>query len=99
MVMVREVLNCNPGQVRGLVAKFQALGEVMQEMGLEPFRLYTDLAGQDFWTLVLEREYENVEAVFAIESQVMSNPAAQAAMEGYHEHVVRGRREIYKVVS
>ena len=97
MVMVREVLNCAPGQVRNLVSKFKALGEVMRQMGHEPFRLYTDVAGEHFWTLVLEREYESVGAALALEAEVMSNPDAQSAMAGYHEHIVRGKREIYKV--
>lgn len=99
MIMVREVLNCHPGQVGGLVSKFKALGEVMQSMGHEPFRLYTDVSGEDFWTLVLEREYESVDASLALESEVMANAAAREAMEGYHDHVIRGRREIYKVES
>ena len=97
MVMVREVLNCRPGQVGGLVSKFKALGEVMREMGLDPFRLYTDVAGENFWTLVLEREFESVEAALALEGEVMANPKAREAMDGYHDHVIRGRREIYKV--
>lgn len=99
MVMVREVLNCKPGQVGALVAKFQALGEVMQSMGHEPFRLYTDVAGADFWTLVLEREYDSVEASLALEQEVMGNSDARAVMGGYHDHIMRGRREIYKVVA
>jgi hypothetical protein len=68
-------------------------------MGLQPFRLYTDIAGAPFWTLVLEREYETLDEVPALESRVMSDPEAQAAMDGYHELVVEGRREIYKVES
>ena len=99
MVMIREVLNCRPGQVGGLVSKFKALGEVMQEMGHDPFRIYTDVAGEDFWTLVLERDYESVEAALALEGEVMGDPRAREVMEGYHDHIVRGRREIYKVES
>jgi hypothetical protein len=71
----------------------------MTGMGLQPFRLYTDIAGAPFWTLVLEREYETLDEVPALESRVMSDPEAQAAMDGYHELVVEGRREIYKVES
>ena len=97
MVMIREVLNCRPGQVGGLVSKFKALGEVMQQMGHEPFRIYTDVAGEEFWTLVLERDYESVESALAMEDEVMSDPRAREAMQGYHDDVVRGRREIYKI--
>jgi hypothetical protein len=97
MFMVREVLSCHPGKVGELVKKFKALGEVMRAMGEEPFRLYTDVAGEPFWTLVLEREYSGLDEVLAVESKVMSDQRAQAAMAGYHDLVRTGRREMYKV--
>lgn len=97
MVMIREVLSCRPGQVRNLVSKFKALNDIMGGMGHDPFRIYTDVAGEEFWTLVLERDYESVEAALAMEGEVMSEPEAQKAMEGYHDLVVRGRREIFTV--
>ena len=99
MFMVREVLSCHPGKVGELVKKFKALGEIMRGMGLEPFRLYTDVAGEPFWTLVLERDYEGLDEVLALESKVMSDERAQTAMSGYHELVRSGRREMYKVES
>ncbi len=97
MVMVREVMRCKPGKVNELVKKFKALGEVMKEMGLAPFRIYTDVAGEHFWTMVLEREYESVSDVQAEESRVLADERAQSVMAGYHDLVVKGRREIYKV--
>jgi hypothetical protein len=99
MYMVREVLSCHPGKVGELVRKFKALGEVMRSMGVEPFRLYTDVAGEPFWTLVLEREYSSLDEVPALESKVMSDERARAAMTGYHDLVRIGRREMYKVES
>jgi len=99
MFMVREVLSCRPGKVGELVKKFKALGIVMQSMDLEPFRVYTDVAGEPFWTLVLEREYGSLDEAPALESKVMSDERAQAAMAGYHDLVRSGRREIYKVES
>jgi hypothetical protein len=95
--MVREVLNCKPGKVGALVKKFKALGGVMQEMDLAPFRIYTDVAGEPFWTLVLEREYDSLDDAPALEAKVMGDSRAQSAMDGYHDLIVRGRREIYKV--
>lgn len=97
MFMVREVLNCKPGKVGELARKFKALGAVMKAMQLEPFRLYTDVAGEPFWTLVLEREYGNLDEIVAVESRVMGDERARAAMAGYHDLVLNGRREIYKV--
>ena len=97
MFMVREILNCKPGKVGELVKKFKALGAIMDEMGVGAFRLYTDVVGEPFWTLVLEHEYENLDAIPALESKVMSQERARSAMAGYHEFVVSGRREIYRI--
>lgn len=97
MYMIREVLNCRPGKVGELVKKFKALGEVMKEMGYRPFRQFTDVSGERFWTLVLESEAENLEDFRKMESEVLSDTRAQAAMAGYHELVEAGRREIYAV--
>jgi len=99
MYMAREVLTCKPGKVGQLVGKFKELGALMGEMDLAPFRIYTDVAGETFWTLVLEREYESIDDMKALETRVMSDERAGAIMSGYHDLVVKGRREIYQVES
>jgi len=99
MFMVREVLNCHPGKVGQLAAKFRELGALMREMELEPFRLYTDVSGVDFWTLVLERDYESLDEIGAVESRVMGDERARTIMAGYHDLVVKGWRQIYKAAS
>lgn len=98
MIMVREVLSCRPGKVRALVDRFRTLGSVLEARGGTPFRMYTDVAGERFWTLVLETEYESLDAFVAMEEEVMADERARTAMEGYHELVLEGRREIYTVV-
>jgi hypothetical protein len=97
MYMTREVLYCRPGKVGELVKKFTALGEVMKEMGYQPFRQFTDVSGERFWTLVLESEFETLDGFREMEAQVLSDARAQSAMAGYHELVESGRREIYTV--
>lgn len=99
MYLIREVMHCEPGKVRPMVEKFQALGEVMEGMGLEPFRLYTDVSGAPFWTVVAETEAESLDQFREMEAEVMGNEDAQKAMAGYHELVQEGRREIYTVES
>lgn len=98
MVMVREVLNCKPGKVGAMIEKFKGLNEILADMGVDGFRLYTDVAGEPFWTLVIEREYESVDASSELEAKVMADERAQAVMQGYHDLIQAGRREIYKVV-
>lgn len=97
MYLIREVMYCKPGKVRGLVDKFKALGVVMKGMGYQPFRIYTDVSGERFWTLVLESEAESLDASREMEATVLANEEAQEAMAGYHDLVVEGRREIYSV--
>ena len=99
MFIVRAVVTCKPGKVRELVEKFKSLGAVMKEMGVEPYRIYTDVAGERFWTLVLEHEYQSLDAIAATESKVMGDDRAKSVMAGYHDLVVEGRRETYKAAS
>jgi hypothetical protein len=97
--MFREVMHCKPGKVRDLVAKFKALNAVIQRLGFQPFRLYTDASGGQFWTMVAESEAAGLEAFMAMEEKVMADPEAQKAMEGYHDLVVSGGREVYRVAG
>lgn len=95
MYLIREVMHCKPGKVRAMVEKFQALGEVMEAMGFEPFRLYTDVSGERFWTVVAESEAETLDEFRETEAAVMGSEEAREAMAGYHDLVQEGRREIY----
>lgn len=99
MYVIREVLNCKPGQVRQMVEKFRAISKVVEEMGHEPFRLLTDVTGEPFWTLVAEARTERIDDFFALEEKVMQNEDLRKTMEGYHDLVESGRREIYRIES
>lgn len=97
MYKVREVLHCRPGRVGELVQKFKALGDVMRDMDYEPFKLYTDVSGERFWTVVLESEFATLADFQAMEAEVMSDARAGSIMTGYHDLVQDGRREIFRV--
>jgi hypothetical protein len=99
MFMVREVLRCRPGKVGELTKKFKALAEIVEEKGYPPFRLFTDVSGERFWTLVLQTEFEELGGFHAMEEAVMSDDRAGTIMAGYHDLIEEGRREIYKVAS
>ena len=96
MFMIRETMHCKPGKVRELVDRFKALSKVMSEMGYSPFRLYTDVSGERFWTVVAETDTESVEAFIGMEQKVMASEKARQIMAGYHDLVLRGFRQIYK---
>ena len=97
MYVIREVLNCRPGKVRDMVEKFRSISVVLKEMGHEPLRLLTDVAGEPFWTIVAEATVEKIEDFFAIEQRLMANESLRKTLADYHDLVDRGRREIYRI--
>ncbi len=97
MYVIREVLNCKPGNVRPMVEKFRVLSAALEEMGEPPLRLLTDVSGERFWTLVSEVTVERVDDFFALEEQLMANSTVREAMADYHGLVERGRREILRI--
>ena len=97
MFVIREVMQCKPGKVKEMVGKFKGLAPVMQKLGYTPFRLFTDVSGEPFWTVVAEIEVESLNDFFEMEGKVMADDDARKAMAGYHELVENGRREIYRV--
>ena len=97
MFMIRETMHCKPGKVRELVDRFKALSKLIGEMGYTPFRLYTDVSGERFWTVVAETDADSVEAFIGMEQKVMANEKAKQIMAGYHDLVDHGRREIYRI--
>ncbi len=99
MYVIREVLHCKPGKVRQMVEKFRAISNVLKEIGQEPLRLLTDVTGEPFWTIVAEANVETIDQFFAMEQQLMANETLRKTMADYHDLVVSGRREIYRIES
>ena len=99
MYIIREVLNCKPGDVRQLIERFRTLSAAVQKTGRPPLRLMTDVSGEPFWTLIAEASVETVDEFFTMEQALMGDESVRNAMAGYHELVASGRREIYRVES
>ena len=99
MYVIREVLNCKPGNVRQMIEKFRSISTVLVEMGQEPLRLLTDVTGEPYWTIVAEARVEKIDDFFAIEQKLTTNETVRKAMADYHDLVDRGRREIYRLES
>jgi hypothetical protein len=99
MYLVREVVNCRPGKVGEMIKKFKSLSAVRKRLGIKPYRLFTDVSGEKFWTAFAETEVESLDEFFEMEKRVMADGEAREAMAGYHELVEKGRREIYKIVE
>lgn len=101
MLLVREVMHCKPGKVRPLVQKTLAMGKLMSKAGLGTMRVTTDVCAERYWTMVMEFEVPNLQAFDdMMAGKGMSEADAKemdALMEGYHDLVVDGRREIFKI--
>lgn len=99
MYVIREILNCKPGRVSKMVEKFRSISMLMKELGHEPLRLLTDVAGEPFWTVVAEARVETIDDFFAMEHKLMASETLRKVMADYHDLVESGRREIYRVES
>jgi hypothetical protein len=101
MLLVRDIMYCKPGKVRPLVEKFLAMSKLNEKMGMGKMKIMTDLSAERYWTVVSEMEVPSME-VF---EKMMSGDGFKEAdmkqfetiMQGYHELVDKGRREIYKL--
>jgi hypothetical protein len=104
MYLVREIMYCKPGKVRPMVDKFLKMSTLGEKSGMPKMRVMTDLVGEQYWTIVAEMEVKNLS-----EWENMMSPEAmadmpeadmkemEAIMKDYHELVLRGKREIYKI--
>jgi hypothetical protein len=98
MIVIREIFFCKPGKVRGVVDKFKTMNQLSAKLGLGPAaRLMTDLSAERYWTVISEWEVTSLAEFEALMGGSMANKEMQAAMEGYHELVESGRREVYKL--
>lgn len=101
MLLIREVMYCKPGKVRPMVEKFVALSRLGPRIGMPRIRVMTDVAAERYWTVIAEMEVESLAAF----EQSMATPQGSEAdqkeferiMEGYHDLVDYGKREIYRL--
>ena len=97
MYVIREVLHCKPGKVRPMLDKFRAISARLRDLGHQPLRLLTDVAGEPFWTIVAEAQVEKIDDFFAMEATLMTHESLRKTMADYHDLVQNGRREIHRL--
>ena len=101
MLLIRDIMYCKPGKVRPLVEKFLAMSKLSEKMGMGKMKIMTDLSAERYWTVVSEMEVPSMTAF----EQFMSGQGQKESdtkqfetiMQGYHDLVDTGRREIYKL--
>lgn len=96
MYVVRNVFRAKPGQAVQLVAMFQRfIAALPPDLGLGPSRILTD-ASAGFWTVVVEDEVADL-AAYLHTVERMGRLEAARHLDGYHDLVESGYREILRV--
>ena len=101
MYLIRDIMYCKAGKVRPMVEKFLAMNKLGVKIGMPKMRVMTDFCAEQYWTVVSEMEVPSLDAF----EKMMSSPPGTAddmkefekLMQGYHDLVDRGKREIYKL--
>ena len=67
MSLVCDIMHCKPGNARPMVNKFKARAKAMKKFGFKnQFRIFTDVSGARYWTVVAKMEVESLEAYTAM---------------------------------
>ena len=101
MLLVREIMYCKPGKVRAMVDKSLAMAKLGEKAGQGKMRIMTDFCAEQYWTIVSEYEVPSMQAFEDMMVGKGMSPDAMKEMEqlmvGYHDLVMSGRREIFKI--
>ena len=98
MYLIRDVMFCKPGMVKPMVEKFKTLGKVLKKQGFKgKIQILTDLSSERYWTAIWEMEVESIDNMNEMMKKASSDPQMANVMKDYHELIVSGRREIYRV--
>ncbi len=101
MLLIREIMHCKPGKVRPMVDKFLAMSKLNEKAGFGKMRVMTDFAGERYWTIVAEFEVASMQAFEAMMQGEGMTPEMtkqfEKVMDGYHDLVEWGRREVFKI--
>lgn len=105
MYLIREIMYCKPGKVKPMVQKFLQMNALGDAAGMPKMRIMTDFAGEQYWTVIAEMEVGSLDEF----EKMMSTPPSEAPggaeamkkmeeiMKDYHDLVIKGKREIFKI--
>ena len=101
MLLIRDVFHCKPGKVKPLIEKSLKMARLSEDNGMGKMKIMSDFAGDRYWTLVYEMEVKNLQEFEDMMSgKGMSEEVGkefEKIMEGYHDLIDHGHREIYKL--
>ena len=101
MYLIREIMYCKPGKVKPMVKMMLTMSKLGEEAGQGKMKIMTDFCAERYWTLVMEMEVESLQAFEdMMQGKGMSEAdmkEMEAIMKDYHDLVLSGRREVYKI--
>jgi hypothetical protein len=102
MYLIREIMYCKPGKVKPMVEKFLKMNKLMEKSGMPAMRIMTDFVADQYWMIVSQMEVESLRDFekMMTETDGMSEAdmkEMEAIMKDYHDLVLSGRREVYKI--
>lgn len=101
MYLIRDLMYCKPGKVRPMVDKYIAMAKLSEKNGMPKMKIMTDMCAERYWTIVSEVEVESLQEFEDMMSDAKISPETmkefEKIMEGYHDLVDHGKREIYKI--
>ena len=101
MVVVRNVFRLKFGKAREAIGYWKEGRSFMekQKFGKGPIRILTDVAGSNFYTLVLENTFDSLADYEQSEARVLRNDEWRSRYQKFVPLVESGHREIFKVVE
>lgn len=97
MYLVRDIMYCKPGKVRPMIERFTAMAKLSEKAGWGKMRVMTDLMSERYWTVISEMEVESLDSFMSMDMESAEAKEMGKLMEGYHDLVDHGRREVYKI--
>jgi hypothetical protein len=91
-----KLCTASRGGANDLVAKFKQSAGVLKEMGYPPMRIFTDVSGENYWTVVTEQDIKTLDGMAEMSRRTLSDPKIAKVFKGYHDLVIEGHREFYK---
>jgi hypothetical protein len=99
MYLIRDIMYCRPGKVKPMVDKYKKMAALGEKAGMGKMRILTDVVGEQFWTIISEFEVETLDEFMKMDTSADPETMKQMEeiMKDYHDLVLKGRREIFKI--
>lgn len=98
MIIVRDVFNIRPDQMKEAKALLHQVKELNTRLGIPLGKVMTDLTGS-FYTLVLETDYPSLTEYEKALPKVFENQDWQTVYGKFRPMIQSGQREIFSVVE